>query len=112
MGKIDWSVEIDPRKGKGWLATLRTENGLVQRNFLKTDLIFGKKTNIVSFSGEIPEGTFMEASEGGSWKNAYRYYYQVKGDTLVKIGNAENARDKLHLLDLMGARQFAPPPSR
>jgi len=109
MVKIEYTSDlIDPRKGKGWVAILRKdENNEIERDFVNTDRIWGKKEYRFSFSGEYPVGTIFEIAEGGSWKNRYRYFYEVTPEGLKRIGDATDASDKLAIVKRMGAKRFS-----
>jgi len=101
---------IDPRKGKGWAAVLRkNENNEIERDFIDTDRIWGKKTYKFTFSGTYPVGTILEIAEGGSWKNKYRYFYEVTPDGLKRIGDADSVNDKMAILKRLGATRFSRP---
>jgi len=102
---------VDTRKGKGWVAILKVnKNGEIEREFLDINKIWGKKGYKFTFEKDLPEGTILEISEGGSWKNKYRYFCEVDSkeeDGLKSIGHYQSISAKEEVFEKLGASKFA-----
>lgn len=104
---------VDLRKGNGWAAILkRNDKGEIEREFIKVNKIWGKDGFTFSFQMDLPEGTVLEISEGGSWKNTYRYFCEVSSEGkngLKDIGHYSSIEAKKYVFEKLGATRFARP---
>ena len=104
---------VDLRKGKGWAAILKVNaNGEIEREFIDINRIWGKGGFKFTFEIDVPVGTIIEISEGGSWKNKYRWFGEVQADgSLENIGWADTIAAKKKVFEKLGATRFAKPSS-
>ena len=103
---------VDPRKGKGWAALLKPDQSRqIVREFLPTNRIYGKGGYTFSLDTELPVGSILEISAGGSWKNLYRGFYVVEPTgELSRLGDWDSIKAKKAIFELLGVDRFAPPP--
>ena len=97
---------VDLRKGRGWVALLRpTPEGYIERVFLPIAKIWGKGGFVFTFEADLPVGSVLEISEGGSWRNQYRNFAVVGPDgELEFIGAYDSIKAKERVADLLGLK--------
>lgn len=94
---FSFEATADARKGVPYVAKLVIKDGKLDREFFDLSRSRGAKSGITVYGDyKAKAGDILEIREGGSWKNDYRYFYEVsKIGELVKIGSASSSSDKV-----------------
>lgn len=105
---LSWDSGVcDTRKhGKPYIARIvGIADNKLDREFIGLPMSYGKKGAVqVAGTFTAKEGEILEAREGGSWKNEYRYFYVVRNGELINFADATEASKKMDVMKyMMGA---------
>lgn len=103
--ELSWDSGVcDTRKWKKpFIARIvGVSDGKLDREFIELPTSYGSKNSVqVTGTFTAKEGDILEAREGGSWKNEYRYFYVVENGKMRKFADATLAGEKMAVMQFM-----------
>ena len=92
-------LTADPRKWTPYVAKLRINKGMIQREFYNDlNKTYGKHQVTIFGKIKAKEGDIIEIRQGGSWKNEYRAAFLVWNGKMVEIADHSDSKGYARIL--------------